>query len=66
MLYVPQITEATAEIAARVGGEQAGKGIILPLADLPIGACALELGYAAGTANIRDFGRIPGLQVKQI
>jgi hypothetical protein len=38
MLYVPQITEATAEIAARVGGEQAGKEIILPLADLPIGA----------------------------
>ena len=60
------ITEATAEIAARVGGEQAAKGINLPLADLLIGACALELGYAVGTGNFRDFGRIPGLQVKQI
>jgi tRNA(fMet)-specific endonuclease VapC len=60
------ITELTAEIAARVGGEQAAKGINLPLADLLIGACALELDYAVGTSNIRDFGRIPGLQLKQI
>ena len=59
------ITEATAEIAARVGGEQAAKGINLPLADLLIGACALELGYAVGTSNVRDFDRIPGLTVKQ-
>lgn len=60
------ITEATAEIVARIGAEQAAKGISLPLADLFIGACALELGYAVGTGNIRDFGRIPGLLVKQI
>ena len=60
------VTEPTAEIAARVGGEQAAKGINLPLADLPIGACALELGYAVVTGNPRDFGRVPGLTVKQI
>jgi tRNA(fMet)-specific endonuclease VapC len=60
------ITEATAEIVARLGGEQAAKGIILPLADLLIGACALELGYAVGTNNLRDFGRIPGLRVTQL
>jgi predicted nucleic acid-binding protein len=30
------VTEATAEIVARVGGEQAAKGIILPLGDLII------------------------------
>jgi predicted nucleic acid-binding protein len=60
------ITEATAEIVARVGGEQASKGITLPLADLLIGASALELGYAVGTSNLRDFGRIPGLRLKQI
>ena len=59
------ITEATAEITARIGGEQAAQGINLPLADLLIGACALELGYAVGTGNVRDFGRIPGLTVKQ-
>ena len=60
---VHPITEATAEIIARVGGEQAAKGINLPLADLIIGACALELGYAIGTDNTRDFNRIPDLKV---
>jgi predicted nucleic acid-binding protein len=57
------LTEATAEIVARIGGEQAVIGINLPLADLLIGACALELGYAVGTCNTRDFNRIPGLQL---
>jgi predicted nucleic acid-binding protein len=59
------VTETTAEIVARIGGEQAAKGINLPLADLIIGACALELGYAIGTSNARDFQRIPGLMVVQ-
>lgn len=55
------LTQATAEIIARVGGEEAAKGNNLPLGDLMIGACALELGYAIGTINLRDFRRIPGL-----
>jgi predicted nucleic acid-binding protein len=57
------VTEATAEIIARVGAEQAAKGITVPMADLIIGACALELGYSVGTSNVRDFGRIPGLSL---
>jgi len=57
------ITEATAEIIARVGGEQAAKGINLPFIDLIIAAGALELGYAIGTGNTRDFTRIPDLKV---
>jgi tRNA(fMet)-specific endonuclease VapC len=60
------VTGATAEIIARVGGEQAGRGINLPLGDLIIGACALELGYAVATNNVRDFGRIPGLRILQL
>jgi tRNA(fMet)-specific endonuclease VapC len=66
--HVPihSVTESTAEIIARTGAEQASKGITLPLADLIIGACALELGYAIGTANVRDFKRIPGLNVIQL
>ena len=60
------VTGATAEIVARIGGEQAAKGINLPLGDLIIGACALELGYAVGTNNIRDFRRIPGLAIFQL
>jgi tRNA(fMet)-specific endonuclease VapC len=63
--YIPvhPITESTAEIIARVGGEQAANGIILPLIDLMIGSCALELGYAIGTNNLRDFKRIPDLTI---
>jgi predicted nucleic acid-binding protein len=57
------ITEARAEIVARIGGEEAARGINLPLGDLIIGACALELGYAVGTSNVEDFARIPGLSV---
>jgi tRNA(fMet)-specific endonuclease VapC len=57
------VTESTAEIIARVGAEQAAKGITVPMADLIIGACALELGYSVGTSNVRDFGRIPGLNL---
>jgi tRNA(fMet)-specific endonuclease VapC len=57
------ITEATAEIIARIGGEAAARGVNLTLGDLTIGACALELGYAVGTGNLRDFNRIPGLTV---
>jgi predicted nucleic acid-binding protein len=60
---VHPITEVTAEIIARIGGEQAAKGINLPLSDLIIGACGLELGYAIGTSNARDFTRIPGLNL---
>jgi predicted nucleic acid-binding protein len=52
------VTESAAEIIGRVGAEQAAKGIILPLADLIIAACALELGYAIRTINVRDFNRI--------
>lgn len=60
------ITETTAEIIARIGGEQAAQGINLPLADLIIAASAVELGYAVGTSNLRDFQRIPGLQIMQL
>jgi predicted nucleic acid-binding protein len=57
------LTDSTAEIIARVSGEQAAKGINLPMADLLIAASALELGYAIATTNVRDFERIPGLQL---
>jgi predicted nucleic acid-binding protein len=60
---VHPVTDATAEIVARIGGEQAARGVNLPLGDLFIGACALELGYSIGTGNGRDFQRIPGLHL---
>jgi len=60
------VTDITAEIIGRIGGEEAAKGVNFPLADLIIGACALELGYAVGTGNLRDFSRIPGLTVVRL
>jgi tRNA(fMet)-specific endonuclease VapC len=65
-LPIHPVTEVTAEIVGRVGGEQAQKGITLPLGDLIIGACALELGYSIGTSNVRDFNRIPGVRVIEL
>jgi hypothetical protein len=55
LVPVRPVTAATAEIIPRTGGEQAAKG---PLRDLNIGACALVLGFAFGTSNVRDFNRI--------
>lgn len=62
---VHPITGATAEIVARIGGEQAARGITVPFGDLIIGACALELDYAVATHNLRHFRLIPGLEVRQ-
>ena len=53
MVPIHSVTESTAEIIARIGGEQAAKGVTL----------ALELSYLIGTHNVRDFNRIPGLNV---
>jgi len=51
---------------ARIGGEQAAKGMNLALADLTIAACTLEFGYAVATSNLREFNRVPGLEVIQL
>jgi len=40
------VTAATAELIAKIGGEQAAQGISLRLADLIIGASAIELTSA--------------------
>jgi tRNA(fMet)-specific endonuclease VapC len=53
----------TAILAGRIDGEQTAKGVIIPYADLLIGATALSLGFSIITANPRHFALIPGLQV---
>ena len=42
------------------------QGTRIALADLLIGATALELGYAVLTGNLRHFRMIPNLVVKQM
>ncbi len=74
-LFVQEIRAAmtvhplTADIAERAGfisGQEAERGITLALADLLIGATALHLGFEVVTENVRHFGMIPNLLVKQL
>ena len=68
MAGVP-IQPVTVPIALRAGeidGQSQARGARIPLSDLLIGASALELGYGVGTANLRHFQLIPGLNVTQL
>lgn len=60
------ITDTTAELVGKIGGESAGKGVTIPFEDLLIGACALERGYALATRDQRHFQKIPGLTLVQL
>jgi predicted nucleic acid-binding protein len=57
------LTAEIAELAGRIEGEQASRGVSIAFEDLLIGATALHLGYAVVTLNLRHFQRIPGLSV---
>jgi len=63
---VHPVTDATAELAGTIGGEQAAKGITIPIDDLLIGTSAIEQGYAVATRNVRHFKSIPGLTVLEL
>ena len=64
-LTVYPYTKETAMLAGKLDGEQQSKGVVIPFGDLLIGATALLLGYSVLTVNLRDFRRIPGLNVVQ-
>ena len=53
----------SAELAGSISGNQATKGIKLPIDDLLIGASAIEQGYAVATLNRRHFEKIPDLSL---
>jgi predicted nucleic acid-binding protein len=59
-------TKETALLAGRLDGEQQGRGVTIPFADLLIGATALLLGYSVLTINPRHFRLVPGLFVLQL
>jgi predicted nucleic acid-binding protein len=60
------LTTDIASLAGRLDAEQQSRGIVVPFADLLIGATALSLGYSVLTVNARHFRRIPGLPVIQL
>ena len=62
-LTVYPYTAETAMLAGRIDGEQTLKGVVIPYADLLIGATALSLAFSVLTSNMRHFALIPGLHV---
>ena len=65
MVVHPVIVEI-AELAGRIEGEQAARGVSIAFEDLLIGTTALNLSYAVATLNVRDFQKIPDLSVTQV
>ncbi len=63
---VEPVTLEIAQLAGRIEGEQAAKGIVIALPDLLIGVTALHLGYSVATLNLRDFRKIPGLSITEL
>ena len=64
MAVVP-VTAEIAELAGRIEGEQAARGVSIAFEDLLIGVTALYMNYAVVTLNVRHFQLIPGLSVVQ-
>jgi tRNA(fMet)-specific endonuclease VapC len=60
------VTVPLALRAEKIDGENQARGVRVALPDLLIGVTALELAYSVGTANLRDFQRVPGLAVVQL
>ena len=65
-LTVYPYTKETAMLAGKLDGEQQSKGVVIPFADLLIGATALGLAFSVLTVNVRHFAKIPGLDVVQL
>jgi len=62
-MLVHPVSLAIAQLAGRIEGEQAARGISIAVEDLIIGATALHIGFDVVTLNVRHFQAIPGLNV---
>jgi len=65
-MVVYPVTLEIAEMAGRIEGEQASRGVNIAFEDLLIGATALSLGYSVLTSNVRHFEMTPGLDVVRL
>lgn len=61
-MIVHPVSLEIAQLAGRIEGEQAARGITIALADLVIGATALHFGFDVATLNVKHFRLIPGLK----
>jgi predicted nucleic acid-binding protein len=57
------ITDATAELAGKIGAESSAIGVTIAFDDLLIAACASERHYSVPTRNLRHFKKVPGLNL---
>lgn len=62
-MIVHPVSVAISQLAGRIEGEQAARGVSIAVEDLIIGATALHLGFDVLTLNVRHFAAIPGLKV---
>jgi predicted nucleic acid-binding protein len=62
-MIVHPLSLAIAQLAGRIEGEQAARGIVIDFEDLIIGATALHLGFDVATLNVKHFQRIPALKI---
>lgn len=62
-MIVHPVSLAIAQLAGRIEGEQAARGVSIAIEDLIIGATALSLGFDIATLNVRHFQAIPSLKV---
>jgi tRNA(fMet)-specific endonuclease VapC len=60
------VTLEIAQLAGKVEGEQAARGVSIAFEDLLIGTTALHLAYSVLTLNARHSQLIPGLSVVQM
>ena len=62
-MIVHPLSLEIAQLAGRIEGEQAAKGIVINFEDLVIGTTALHLGFDVATINVKHFQHIPGLNL---
>lgn len=62
-LIVHPVSFEIAQLAGKIEGEQAARGIAIPIQDLLIGVTALTLSYSVATLNPRHFQMIPDLKI---
>jgi predicted nucleic acid-binding protein len=60
------LTTDVARLAGKLDAQQQSRGIVIPFADLLIGATALSLEYSVLTINPRHFRNLPGLPIIQL
>jgi tRNA(fMet)-specific endonuclease VapC len=65
-MRVHPLTDEIAVRAGAISGQQTHRGLVIPFADLLIGATALHHGFEVVTENVRHFEMIPDLVVRTL